>query len=95
MTQRTFLITYGYVPEMAERRTPHRPAHLAHAQRAHEEGKLSFAAATTDPIDGAILVYSAESEGDVHAWIAVDPYVKGGLVRSVTVRELAVAIGGR
>ncbi len=94
MAQRTFLISYGYVPDMAERRQPHRPAHLAHAQRAHDEGRLSFAAATTDPTDSAVLILTAESEADVYAWVAADPYVKAGLVRSVMVRELAVAIGG-
>ncbi len=95
MAQRTFLISYGYVPEMAERRLPHRPAHLAHVQRAHDDGRLPFAAATVDPIDAAILIYAADSQADVHAWIAEDPYVKAGLVRTVTVRELAVAIGAR
>ncbi len=95
MAQRTFLITYGYVPDMADRRQPHRPAHLAHAKRAHDEGKLAFAAATVDPIDAAVLVFSAESEADVHAWIGIDPYVKAGLVRSIVVREIAVAVGAR
>ncbi len=92
---RTFLIQYAYVPDMETRRQPHRPDHLAHAKRAHDEGRLSFAAATMDPIDGAILVLTAEGEADVHAWVAADPYAKAGLIRSVTVREIAVAIGGR
>ncbi len=95
MAQRTFLITYGYVPDMSERRTPHRPAHLAHAQRAHDDGRLMLAAATLDPVDTAILVVRAESEAEVHAWVANDPYMKAGLIRSVGIREIAVAIGAR
>lgn len=94
MAQRTFLVSYGYVPDMAERRTPHRPAHLAHAQRAQAEGRLLFAAATLDPIDAAYLVVTADSEADVHSWIALDPYMTAGLIRSVTIREIAVAVGG-
>lgn len=95
MAARTFLVTYGYVPEMAERRTPHRPDHLAYATRAHAEGRLLFAAATQDPVDGAILVLSAESEAEIHAWVAGDPYARAGLIRSVAVREIAVAVGAR
>ncbi len=94
MAQRTFLLSYSYVPEMAERRQPHRPAHLDYAKKAHAEGRLSFAAAMTEPIDGAVIVLRADSESDVYAWVADDPYVKAGLVRGATVREIAIAIGG-
>lgn len=94
MAQRTFLLTYGYVPDMAERRQPHRPAHLEYAKKAHSDGRLTFAAATADPIDGAILILRAEKESEIFDLIAGDPYVKAGLVRTATVREIAVAIGG-
>lgn len=94
MAQRTFLLMYGYVPDMAERRQPHRPAHLEYAKKAHAEGRLSFAAAMADPIDGAVLIVRAESESEVYQLVAGDPYVTAGLVRSATVREIAVAVGG-
>jgi uncharacterized protein len=92
MAQRTFLLSYTYVPDMAEKRQPHRPAHLDYAKKAHAEGRLTFAAALTDPIDGAVIVLRGESESDVYVFISDDPYVKAGLVRSATVREIAVAI---
>lgn len=95
MAQRTFLIVYGYVPEMSERRTPHRSAHLAHVKDAEASGRLTFAAATMDPVDAAYLVVSAPNEADVHAWIAADPYMKAGLIRSVVIREIAVVTGAR
>jgi uncharacterized protein len=94
MAQRTFLITYAYVPQMEERRQPHRPAHLEHARRAYEEGRLALAAATRDPVDAAVIVLAADDEAAVYAWIAADPYVRAGLVRSVSVRELSVVFGG-
>ena len=88
----TYLLTYSYVPDMAERRLPHRADHLAHLQRAHEAGRLLVAAATIDPIDGAILLVSARAPGEVLAWVAEDPYAQAGLIRGVVVRELAVAV---
>lgn len=95
MASRSFLVTYAYVPQMEERRGPHRPDHLAYAKKAHAEGALILAAAMTDPVDGAILVFTAESEAAIHAWVASDPYAKEGLIRGVTIRELAIAVGGR
>ncbi len=95
MAQRTFLIWYGYVPERSDRRTPHRSAHLAHVKDAVASGRMTFAAATMDPIDAAYLVLAAASEADVHAWIAADPYMKAGLIRSVAIREITVVTGAR
>jgi len=93
MAQRTFLTIYGYVPEMSERRTPHRSAHLAHVKDAEASGRLTFAAATMDPVDAAFLVVAAPSEADVHAWVASDPYMKAGLIRTVAIREITVVTG--
>lgn len=89
---RTYLVTYAYVPEMTERRGPHRGDHIAHLTRARDEGRLLVAGATADPVDGAILLVRAGDPGQVLAWVADDPYARAGLIRSVSVRELAVAI---
>ena len=91
-TTKTYLLTYSYVPDMAERRQPHRADHLAHLRRAQDEGRLLVAAATVDPVDAAVLLVNARSPGDVLAWVADDPYTRAGLIRGVVVRELAVAV---
>lgn len=94
MPERTFAVTYRYVPEMAERRTPHRPDHLAHLKQAAEEGRLLLAGAYADPVDGALLVVRAEHAGEVYAWLARDPYAQAGLLQGVAVREITLAIRG-
>lgn len=92
MPERTFAVTYHYVPEMVERRTPHRPDHLAHLKQAAEAGRLLLAGAYADPVDGALLVVQAEHAGEVYGWVASDPYARAGLIQGVAVREVNVAI---
>jgi uncharacterized protein len=87
---KTFLVTYSYAPDMLERRQPHRPEHLARLQRAIDDGKIVFAGAFADPLDGAVIVLQAENEGEVLSWAGDDPYAKAGLLRGVAVRELNV-----
>ncbi len=89
---KTFMLTYAYVPEMAERRQPHRAAHLAHLQAAGERGLLLLAGAFADPVDGALLVCEADDPGQLYAWLANDPYNLAGLIRATLVRELNVVV---
>jgi uncharacterized protein YciI len=95
MPAKTFVISYTYVPQIAERRQPHRADHLAHLQRACDEGRLVLAGATADPVDGAILVVEAGSPGEVFGWVANDPYARAGLIHAVSVREVTVAVARR
>ena len=92
MAAKTFMLTYGYVPDMTERRQPHRADHLKHLESAKDNGMLSLAAAFADPVDGALLLVEADDAAQVYAWLANDPYNKAGLIRSATVREINVAI---
>lgn len=92
MASKTFMLTYAYAPDMAERRTPHREAHLEHLRQAQSRGLVLLAAAFADPVDGALLVCEADGPADVYAWMANDPYNKAGLIHAATVREINVAI---
>ena len=89
---KTYMLIYAYVPDMLERRQPHREAHLQHLRDALDRGMLSLGAAFSDPVAGALLLVAAETPGDVYAWVANDPYNRDGLLRGVTVREIAVAV---
>jgi uncharacterized protein YciI len=80
------------VPDMAERRTPHRAAHIAHLEAARDRGLLLLAGAFADPVDGALLVCEAEDAAAIFAWLANDPYNKAGLIREARVREINVAV---
>jgi uncharacterized protein YciI len=92
MPAKTFMLTYGYVPDMLERRQPHRAAHLKHLEDARDRGLLTLAAAFSDPVDGALLLVEADEAVQVFAWLADDPYNKAGLIRSASVREVNVAV---
>jgi uncharacterized protein YciI len=92
MAQKTFMLTYTYVPEMAERRQPHRAAHLAKLESARDDGLLLLAGAYTDPVDGAVLLFEAEDAGKILAWVGGDPYNQAGLIRRAEVREINVAV---
>jgi uncharacterized protein YciI len=76
------LLLYEYVDDMAERRTPHRQAHLAHAARARAEGRLVNVGALGDAAEGAILVFADVDPTVLEQHAADDPYQVAGLIRS-------------
>jgi uncharacterized protein YciI len=75
------LLLYAYVPEILERRGPHREAHLAriHAERA--AGRIGLAGAIGDPVSGGAIHFIDVTAADVEAFVAADPYVTAGLVQ--------------
>ena len=89
-----WLLTYDYVDDIATRRAPFREAHLALVRGLHDEGQLLMAGAVGDPIDGALLVFTADDQGVVDEFISQDPYVREGLVTSWQVRPWNVVVGG-
>ncbi len=72
-------LTYEYVPDMLERRTPHREAHLTLVGEWSEGGELVIAGALGDPPSGAFFGFDAAPER-VEEFVAADPYVRAGLV---------------
>jgi uncharacterized protein YciI len=88
-----FLLFYEVVPDYAERRTPLREAHLAHARAACARGELVLGGALANPVDGAILLFRGESPSVAAAFAAADPYVTGGLVTSWHIREWTTVVG--
>ncbi len=82
---------YDYVPDVLERREPHRPAHLALVRAYHEAGRLRLAGALGEPVHGALLVF-----GDAEAaaeFVQQDPYVLNGLVTAHRIEPWHVVIG--
>jgi uncharacterized protein YciI len=88
------VLTYDYVPDVLERRAPHRADHLAYARDHHAKGKLLLAGAFDPPKDGALFVFRVDSADEVEAFVAGDPYVKNGVVTGHRVRPWNVVIGG-
>ncbi|MDB4875021.1 MAG: YCII-related protein [Gemmatimonadetes bacterium] len=88
-----FLLFYDLVPDYAERRGAFRDAHLAKAWAANERGELLVAGALTDPLDRAVLMFSADSPAVVEEFARTDPYVTNGLVTSWSVRAWTTVAG--
>lgn len=90
----TFVVTYHYVPGMEERRTPHRPDHLAWLRELAEAGTMVLAGATLDPVDTAILIVRGVDLHAVRRLLLDDPYAKANLIVEVSVRPMGLAVGG-
>ena len=88
-----YLLFYDVVENYAERRTPFRAAHLAHAWAAADRGELVLGGALADPIDGAVLLFQGESPATAEAFAAADPYVTNGLVTRWRVRPWTTVVG--
>ena len=88
-----YLLMYDYVPDIAERRGPHRPAHLAYAREAVDRGELILAGALANPLDGAVFLFRSDSAAPVDAFAKADPYVLNGLVTGWRVREWTTVVG--
>jgi uncharacterized protein len=74
------VLIYDYVPDVLQRRTPHREAHLARIAEWIEGRGLLSAGALGDPPTGALFVFGDVPEGVVEEFADGDPYHAAGLV---------------
>lgn len=88
-----FLLFYTYIPDILEKRPAFRGAHIAYARESIARGELQLGGAFADPVDGAVLLFSAPSKTVVERFAENDPYVTGGLVTRWIVREWTTVIG--
>ncbi len=80
-----YVLFYEVVDDYVERRAPLRAEHLELARHSHEHGEMVIAGALTDPVDGALLVFSTQESAE--AFAANDPYVQNGLIKKWWVRK--------
>jgi len=90
-----FALFYDVVDGFADRRMPHRPAHLAKINEAHARGDLVMAGALGDPPEGALIVFTGETAEIAQQFARADPYVTQGLVTRWRVVPWHVVIGAR
>ena len=88
-----WVLTYDYVDDIVTRRAPFREAHLGLVRALHERGALAMAGAVGDPVEGALLVFTAEDQTVAEEFVAQDPYVAEGLVTAWQVRPWNVVVG--
>jgi len=90
MPQTLQLLRYEYVSDMAEKRAPHRQAHLNLIEEYHAEGKLMIAGAVGDPVHSGLLAFaSAEAAA---AFADEDPYGAAGLVVEKAIEPWTVVV---
>jgi uncharacterized protein YciI len=87
------LLFYSYVPDILERRSEFRGAHVKHARASVARAELILGGALADPVDMGVLFFSASSKDLVEAFATADPYVTGGLVTEWKVRPWTTVIG--
>ena len=77
------ILQYEYVPDIAEKRTPHRQAHLDLIAAYHGDGRIVMAGAVGDPPHSGLFVMRDASAAATFA--EEDPYGKAGLVVRATI----------
>jgi uncharacterized protein YciI len=89
-----FVLRYdGVVDDYVNRRAPFRAEHLQLLRDLHERGEVVMAGAVGEQPDGAIIIFRSDSAASAEAFVAVDPYVRNGLVRSWRVQPWNVVVG--
>jgi uncharacterized protein YciI len=88
-----YVLRYDLVDDYLQRRAALREEHLGLARAAFERGELLLAGALADPVDQALLVFSAPDRSAAEEFARVDPYVVNGLVTRWEVRDWTVVIG--
>jgi hypothetical protein len=88
-----WLLIYDLVDDYLERREPLRPEHLKLVSAAHGHGDLLQAGALADPYDQAVFVWKVDDTEVINRFVAHDPYVREGLVKSWRIRKWNVVVG--
>ncbi len=90
-----FIATCVDKPQSLDTRLANRPAHLAYLEGLGSKVKIGGAILADDlktPV-GSMLIFEGESEEDIRAILAEDPYARAGLFESVTVKPWRQAVG--
>ena len=88
-----YLLFYDVSEDYLEKRAGYRKAHLQKAWAAHARGELILAGALADPVDGAVLLFKADSQDVPERFAKDDPYVVNGLVIRWRIREWTTVAG--
>lgn len=80
MPETLHVLFYDYVPDIIERRAPHRDAPLDLIRRLHDQGVLVMAGAAGDPVDAGLFVFRGPSDLAAREFVKADPYGAAGLV---------------
>ena len=88
-----YLLFYEAGAGYEERRKRFRAAHLEYARAAAERGELVLGGALANPVDGAVILFRADSPAAAEEFAKSDPYVVNGIVKKWHVREWTTVVG--
>ena len=88
-----YLLHYNYIPDIVEKREPHRPGHLELLRAYEERGELILAGPVGDPFTGAAFTFKVDSVSVIEDFVRQDPYVQNGLVPAHRIEPWTVVIG--
>lgn len=88
-----YVLFYEYAPDFLERRGDLRDTHIANIEAAVERGEIFIGGAFAGPVDGAMIVFAADTPDVATAFAKADPYVREGLVTKWWVREWMTVVG--
>ena len=88
-----YLLIYDVSADYLARRGDYRAEHLKLAWAAADRGELLLAGALADPVDGAMLLFEADSPAVAQSFAEADPYVRAGLVTRWRVRPWTTVVG--
>lgn len=80
MIGRHLVLFYDYVPDVLERRAPHREAHVALIREWMADGRILMAGALGDDPNGAAIVFRDGDPDGPERFAGLDPYVAAGIV---------------
>jgi uncharacterized protein YciI len=82
------ILQYEYVPDMSEKRTPYRQAHLDLIAAYHGDGRILMGGAVGDPPSAGLIVFRTAQ--DAQAFVDEDPYGAAGLVLKSSIEPWTV-----
>lgn len=87
-----YMLMYDYVPDVLEKRAPHRKNHFEFLQKYESAGQLILGGAFNPPSQGACLVFKGE-KSMVENFAKADPYVVNKVVTGYKILEWTAVAG--
>lgn len=87
-----FAVEYVYDADSAELRDEHRPVHRQWLSELQEQGRMLAAGAFVDGA-GALLIFTADDESDLHALLKQDPFAVVGAISGMKTTEWKPGLG--
>jgi uncharacterized protein YciI len=87
-----YALMYDYVPDVLEKRAPHRKNHFNYLQKYESAGQLILGGAFNPPSLGACLIFKGEKEM-VEEFAKSDPYILNKVVIGYKVIEWTAVAG--